>query len=881
MNEHNNRPYIIELYGVLPTVVALLILGAFRNEDLSDSIRWIFIGVLALAIIALLKSTALFFVGVATVLEKAYFHHPLTSYICALLVGIGLVASTEKDRQPRVFRAALFVLGLGLAPILLPKMAMLLFLLLSAAAAASFVFAVSMSVRTEILSNPLAHLVADPNNRDRFGLFCLSFLSFGTLTWGYVVGIFPGAPISAAVHCIVSLLAIPFLLHLLGLRAINATKVVELSSKSEQLVLGIRTQEKRLEEVTRNAQELEQGYEQAVDSLQAELNTRQEKFDRDLEERARTEEEQLARRKREADAELQSNYFSQPFDALATHLCGKDSVRIPGGPTLNTKDHILIGTREQVNGTERKIEPVFLHKSILRNHIHILGGTGYGKTSRGIAPLSVQLLRDKEPSPLIFLDLKGERSLFHTIREEAERANRDFLFFSLESHKATYRFNPFVAIKSYGGTKNEQAQPLLDALGLNHGEGYGRSFFTRIHRQRLFEALAHNPNIHSFAQLKEALNGVAGIKPSRRPVPVSSQKDELIAAIEGVADYPQLFTTPDEEEAGTGIIQFDKVFAKNQVVYFWLPAPTQSISVREIGKLVLYNLFFAALKLKNAGQKTQAYLFIDEFQRLIGENLALFLEQSRSYGIGLTLANQNIEQLNGPDAKLWPLVQSNVRASLHFGSGDLKETELLSQAFGESIAELSSFTNGSSTGTSHGRSRATTTTESRSVTTAYGTSSGTSEGVSQNFTSGRTTSEGTHTGTSESISHGRVHGTSDSEGQSESSSQGESAETTRTEYVRAALRPEDIASVFNKDGQFIYWVRRGVPPLVDFDGKPIVAKGFHTVPYHLNERRDSTAWPKLPSVPGDVVQTPAEYKQSNVVTEKVIVDELLSVLKED
>src|SRR3954468_14743829 len=156
MNEYNKRPYIIELYGVLPTVVALLIFGAFRNQDLSDTIRWIFIGVLALAIIALLKSTALFFVGVATVLEKAYFHHPLTGYVCALLVGIGLVASTEKDRQARIFRAVLFVLGLGLAPILLPEMTRLLFWLLSAAAVASLLFAISMTVRTEVLSNPLA-----------------------------------------------------------------------------------------------------------------------------------------------------------------------------------------------------------------------------------------------------------------------------------------------------------------------------------------------------------------------------------------------------------------------------------------------------------------------------------------------------------------------------------------------------------------------------------------------------------------------------------------------------------------------------------------------------------------------------------------------------
>src|SRR5690606_30854852 len=76
-----------------------------------------------------------------------------------------------------------------------------------------------------------------------------------------------------------------------------------------------------------------------------------------------------------------------------------------------------------------------------------------------------------------------------------------------------------------------------------------------------------------------------------------------------------------------------------------------------------------------------------------------------SYGLSLTLANQNIEQLNTHDAKLWPLVQSNVRASLHFGSGDQKEIDLLSKASGELIATLSSTAVGKSKGASKGKSR--------------------------------------------------------------------------------------------------------------------------------------------------------------------------------
>lgn len=578
--------------------------------------------------------------------------------------------------------------------------------------------------------------------------------------------------------------------------------------------------------------------------------------------------------------ELEGNYFKQPWDALTAHLCDQDSVIVPGGPTLSTKDHLLIGTRELSGDGDPRIAPVFLHRDILHEHIHILGGTGTGKTSLGINPIATQLLRSQTPSPLVFLDLKGERSLFHTVREEAERNNQDFLFFSLESGKATYRFNPFVGIRSFGGTRNEQAQPLLDALGLNHGDGYGRTFFTRIHRQRLFEALAHNPNIHSFAQLKEALNAVSGTKPARRPVPVSSQKDELIAAIEGVADYPQLFTTPAEEQAGSGIIQFDEVFRKNQVVYFWLPAPTQSISVREIGKLVLYNLFFAALKLKNDGKQKQAYLFIDEFQRLIGENLSLFLEQSRSYGIGLTLANQNIEQLNTHDAKLWPLVQSNVRASLHFGSGDEKEIELLSKASGERVGTLSSHSVGKSTGSSAGRSRGTT--AGGTVTKTEGLTENTSStwGKSESFGNPTVTSVGHQEGFAHSKSEGRATSHSESKSESESTSQGNSVEETQSEYLRRCLRPEDVASVFNKPRHFFYWVHRGVSPLVDFDGKPIAAQGIYTMPKHLLKRREGAQWPKIPSVPGHVVQTPGEYKASDTVTDKVMVDEFLSFLKD-
>jgi hypothetical protein len=359
-----------------------------------------------------------------------------------------------------------------------------------------------------------------------------------------------------------------------------------------------------------------------------------------------------------------------------------------------------------------------------------------------------------------------------------------------------------------------------------------------------------------------------------------TQKDELIAAIEGISEYPQLFTTPEEEASGSGIIQFDKVYEKRQVVYFWIPAPTQSISAREIGKLVLYNLFFAALKRKDAGQFSQAYLLIDEFQKLIGDNLALFLEQCRSFGISLVLANQNIDQLNSHDTKLWPLVQSNVRASLHFGSGDPKEIELLSKASGEMISTLSAFAEGSSTGSSRGRSR--TRTDGKTVTNTDSTSDSSAITYTESETLGHasTYAHSLQEGRSESSSYGESISSSLSEGESDSASESRSSEITRTEYIRPQFRPEDVASVFNKPRHFFYWVRRGAQPYTDFDGKPIAVEGIYTMPRHLHERRDKAPWPVMPSLQGHTIRTPEEYKVSKVVTEQTMVKQLLDSLKD-
>jgi len=657
-------------------------------------------------------------------------------------------------------------------------------------------------------------------------------------------------------------------------------------------------------------------------------------------------------------ASFYQKFYALPWDMLVTHLKDLKSVSIPNHPTFETDKHFFIG-RDPLS---QQGLPLMLHEDILHEHIHILGSTGSNKTTLGIMPLVTQILRLTEKRPVIIMDLKGDTALFHTVREEAYRNNQEFVFFTLDSDKPTYRFNPFVGLNRVNASPNERSQPILDALGLNHGEGYGRSYFSRNHRRILLDVLREaEKKGKAITSLKDLY---ATIKSKKKSVP-DQQKDELISALEGLFDYPQLFTTPEEEEShAESIIQFDRVLDRCQVVYFWLPAPTQSITVREVGKLALYSLFFAAIRRRDANlPHRQAHLIIDEFQQLVGDQLGLFLSQSRSYGISLLLSNQNISQLNSNDVKLWPLVTSNVRASMHFGSGDVTELELLSKVSGEARDELyshgksvstgeslavtigrtsgtsisktdgssssrsgsssrgSSFsevlsestgtTKGDSWGATHGSQDSDTWGSSsgysgslgqssselaQTITSSSGSSSssgtshssgksssdswGTSQaesrtrGIAKGFSSSNTETDGWGSGTSESTSHGTTESTSRAETRTKSNEVAQSE--TFSQRVRPKLRLEDIQKVFNRQGGFILWIRRGAG-LSDYEGLPVPAQGVFTMSFQEYCRRRDKPWP----IAHGLITTAAQHAKKSALTEDKLLKILNDALTED
>lgn len=352
--------------------------------------------------------------------------------------------------------------------------------------------------------------------------------------------------------------------------------------------------------------------------------------------------------------------------------------RLQTSPSAVERDHLWIGTHREGDF------PLLLHRPILAEHAYIFGDSGSGKTSLGLAPLLSQLLRDGE-SGMVVIDLKGDPALFATVREEAGDRLR---YFTNELGRSSHVFNPFQQRFLDKLTHNQLCEILLESLHLNHGEGYGRSYYSRVARSALSDALRANPEAGSFRELFDTLDELL------RRAPADKRRDafELLAVVESLSTVEALNATPNGDAADPALAEnaifMREVIGKGQVAYFWLPAALESSTVREVAKLALYSLLTSAVTQAREGEgdRRQVYLVIDEFQRVASDNFRIFLEQARSMGIGVVLSNQTLADLETASSDLRKTVLTNTRFKQCFSAVDLDQQDYLITASGELIA---------------------------------------------------------------------------------------------------------------------------------------------------------------------------------------------------
>lgn len=303
--------------------------------------------------------------------------------------------------------------------------------------------------------------------------------------------------------------------------------------------------------------------------------------------------------------------------------------------------------------------PVFLPIPTLREHVHILGATGGGKTSRAVLPILAQLTRlpkrsetsddEDHRGPIIVLDLKGEPYLFQAVRAEAARAGRTFRYFTNEAGATSHGFNPFIELRAAGLTASQVSESVRAALNLEHGTGYGTGYFSAVTRGYLGDLFERFPDVASFTEL-EALRVKHRPTLDRAAREREQQAYELISTLQLLARREALNVTPataPDPAVFAERIAMARALDEDEVVYFFLRSHVEEAAVRYVASLAIECLYTACVHRSSLhrGAPKPAYVFIDEFQIVAGRNFQLFMQQARSSGLALILSNQSREDL--------------------------------------------------------------------------------------------------------------------------------------------------------------------------------------------------------------------------------------------
>lgn len=310
--------------------------------------------------------------------------------------------------------------------------------------------------------------------------------------------------------------------------------------------------------------------------------------------------------------------------------------------------------------------PVFIDEKLLREHMHVIGPPGTGKTSLVLEGYIRQFIR-RNNGPVVIIDCKGDMGLFNAVRAMSIQEGRTFKHFCTKAQRSTYVFNPWDPRLLRKLTLPQALGFFLQALNLYHGEDYARAYFTMqartVFRRVLVETI---PDID-----KRPIISVDGkCQPFPPGCPIQSFKDllphlkritdddefkhaqHLCYIIEALTDFDQLNLVPKRSPDDPAIqhaIFMPDVIREKQVVYFYLDGALDTASVAEIAKLALYCLLIAAIAYQDEnGRPANIHCVWDEAQIMIAKNIENVLAQARSCGLGCILSHQSMSQLNQP-----------------------------------------------------------------------------------------------------------------------------------------------------------------------------------------------------------------------------------------
>ena len=422
----------------------------------------------------------------------------------------------------------------------------------------------------------------------------------------------------------------------------------------------------------------------------------------------------------------------KPATHLLLHICGMATTTVffaAAGPALlliPMLNRALISARrpkawkESVDHLKQTENPV-LRKSVFmgrvmtdqspllvpietfREHVHFLGDTGTGKTSMGLLPLMEQLMSRGDCS-VVVIDLKGDsQELLTTLQCSAEQASRrtgadvPVKHFSNQSDRSSFVFNPLTQPHWNEFGLYTRTDILCAAMGLNYGSDYGAGYYSSTNAGVLYHTMMTYPSLVTFRDLADRLGHVA-IKAKKRELHPEVRRAgvHVHEVLKRLASFDSMNVTDNgdhDAEVTRNAINMEAVFRQPHGLYFHLPATLAPGSSPEIARLVTYFLLSAAA---HTERKHQVYLVIDEFQRMVAQNIEYILQLARSMDVSVILANQSMQDLKAGKADLIPTIDANCRYRQWFGVSAFEDRQRLTDSSGETIQLLRSESFGTS-----------------------------------------------------------------------------------------------------------------------------------------------------------------------------------------
>ena len=281
--------------------------------------------------------------------------------------------------------------------------------------------------------------------------------------------------------------------------------------------------------------------------------------------------------------------------------------------------------------------PVLVPRDVYCEHAHALGDSGGGKTGLFLCPITEQLV-DFGDCSVIVLDLKADSlELLASLQASVERVREKsgmpmpLQVFSNQNHRHTVAFNPMTQPFWNRFDLLTRTDILCAANGLNYGTDYGQGYYSSANAAIVFHAMKTFPHISSFAELADCIGTVVttakrqDLHPEIRKAGIHVH--EVMKRLAACEALNVTSGTPHSPEVQENAIDLTRFFQEPQFLYCHLPSTLSPSGAPEIARLFTYLLLAASTQTE---RKCQVFLVIDEFQRMVANNLQYMLRASCS-----------------------------------------------------------------------------------------------------------------------------------------------------------------------------------------------------------------------------------------------------------